>query len=928
MSEQFTEQSLFDVPTQQRQPVECLGLTFEDEQARRAYFTEELLRKLQSQDFRDTEGFPDGEIEDILAMSDPPYYTACPNPFLEDFIQHYGKPYDPDVAYDKEPFATDVSEGKNDPIYNAHSYHTKVPHKAIIRYILHYTQPGDIVLDGFSGTGMTGVAAQMCGSPDLEFKKQVEAEWKSADMDSPKWGARRAILNDLSPVASFISANYNLPFDIKAFEREAKRILKELKQEIGWMYETRHPNSTTKGQINYTVWSEVFSCPNCSNEITFLLEALDQETQKVREEFPCPHCKLNLTKSILRPGRLYEIYFDSVLGKSVKRIKRLPVLINYSIGKVKYEKWQLDDEDFRILDKIADLPIPSSIPTIEIPFMHMTHQRARMEDFGITHIHHFHLPRQIQALGRLWRKAEEVEDRRLQNMLLFFVEQAIWGMSLLARYVPTHYSQVNRHLPGVYYLGSQIAECSPWYILDGKLKRLVAAFSKASMAPNAAMVTTGTAAKIGFPDKSIDYIFTDPPFGENIYYADLNFLVESWHQVRTNAEPEAIIDKAKSKKLFNYQHLMQDCFYEYARVLKPGRWMTVVFHNSRNGVWNAIQEAMLRAGFVVADVRTLDKQQGSYRQVTSTTAKQDLVISAYKPNGGLEERFAQRKRGDEENVWDFVRTHLDKLPMPQIRRGQLESLPERMNYLLFDRMVAFHLERERPVPLSAPEFYAGLEQRFAERDRMYFLPEQVAAYDKKRMSVEEVSQLDFFVTDEKTAIRWLQQELDKKPQTFPELQPKFLREIAGWAKHEKLLELSELLDENFLCYDGKGEVPSQIHAYLSSNYKELRNLPKDSSTLRAKAKDRWYIPNPSDASQREKLRLNALLREFDTYVESKQRQLKVFRLEAMRAGFERAFNSQDYQTIIDIADKIPAGILEEDTKLLTLYDLAQTRMEK
>src|SRR6266849_2366671 len=58
---------------------------------------------------------------------------------------------------------------KNDPIYNAHSYHTKVPHKAIMRYILHYTDPGDVVFDGFCGTGMTGVAAQLC-----DDRKEVE----------------------------------------------------------------------------------------------------------------------------------------------------------------------------------------------------------------------------------------------------------------------------------------------------------------------------------------------------------------------------------------------------------------------------------------------------------------------------------------------------------------------------------------------------------------------------------------------------------------------------------------------------------------------------------------------------------------------------------------------------------------------------------
>src|SRR5438034_11255356 len=97
-------------------------------------------------------------------MSDPPYYTACPNPFLGEFIRHFGTNHNPqDDEYHQKPFAADVSEGKTDSIYTAHSYHTKVPHKAIMRYILHYTQPGDVVFDGFSGTGMTGGAAQLCG---------------------------------------------------------------------------------------------------------------------------------------------------------------------------------------------------------------------------------------------------------------------------------------------------------------------------------------------------------------------------------------------------------------------------------------------------------------------------------------------------------------------------------------------------------------------------------------------------------------------------------------------------------------------------------------------------------------------------------------------------------------------------------------------
>ena len=182
-------------------------------------------------------------------MSDPPYYTACPNPWLADFVAYYGKPYDPEVKYSREPLAIDVSVSKTDQLYRAYSYHTKVPHLAIVPSILHYTQPGDIVLDGFAGSGMTGVAAQWCGSAPAAYRHEVEMSWKKEGPPTPKWGARRAILNDQSPAATFISANYNIPFDVEAFAKAGKKLLKNVEQKIGWMYETLHADGKTKGRI-------------------------------------------------------------------------------------------------------------------------------------------------------------------------------------------------------------------------------------------------------------------------------------------------------------------------------------------------------------------------------------------------------------------------------------------------------------------------------------------------------------------------------------------------------------------------------------------------------------------------------------------------------------------------------------------------------
>jgi predicted RNA-binding Zn-ribbon protein involved in translation (DUF1610 family) len=679
MNEQLALNSPQD-KTQAEGRVECLGMTFENDEKRREHFLEKLREKLQGPEFRKIEGVSIGADEDILAMSDPPYYTACPNPFLEDFIKHYGRPYDPEMPYNRKPFAVDVSEGKTDPIYKAHAYHTKVPHLAIVPSILHYTEPGDVVLDGFCGSGMTGVAAQWCGAAPENFRRELEAEWEREGFGKPKWGLRRSVQCDLSPAATFIASNYNLPFDVDAFTQAGRQLL----------------DGSTKGRIEYTVWSEVFSCPNCAGEVVFLDEVLDEKTKRVQDTFPCPHCGANLTKDNLE--RVFETRIDPADSSVWKRVTFRPSLISYLANGQKHEK-KLDEQDRQLIERITQLPLPQEIPTNRFPIELMYHG-SRMEPKGFTHIHRFFLPRAAHALAALWRKAEPHSDTRIRHMLLFFVEQMIWGLSGLNRYGPLHFSQVNRYLTGVYYVASQHAECSPRYILAGKLDRLSKAFQNSLAARGSAIITTGTAAYLGLPDNCIDYIFTDPPFGENIYYADLNFLVESWYRVLTNAEPEAIIDRAKDKTLTDYQRLMQQCFEEYYRVLKPGRWMTVVFHNSRNAVWNAIQEAMLAAGFVVADVRTMDKQQGSYQQVTSTAVKQDLVISAYKPDGGLEERF-HLETGTEEGVWDFIRTHLKQLPVFVTKNGRAEIIAERQNYLLFDRMVAYHVQGlDNFIPLS------------------------------------------------------------------------------------------------------------------------------------------------------------------------------------------------------------------------------------
>jgi len=202
----------------------------------------------------------------------------------------------------------------------------------------------------------------------------------------------------------------------------------------------------------------------------------------------------------------------------------------------------------------------------------------------------------------------------------------------------------------------------------------------------------------------------------------------------------------------------------------------------------------------------------------------------------------------------------------------------------------------------------------------------VAEYDRKKMLTGGVNEtIEMFVKDEESMIHWLRNVIKNKPQTFADLNPQFMQQLGGWSKNEAQLDLRELLNQNFLCYDGKEPVPEQIHAYLSTNWKELRNLPKDDPTLVAKARDRWYVPDPNKAGDLEKLREKALLKEFEEYKAAKKK-LKVFRLEAVRAGFKKAWQERDYAVIVAVADTIPNNVLEEDPKLLMWYDQAVTRM--
>lgn len=413
-------------------------------------------------------------------------------------------------------------------------------------------------------------------------------------------------------------------------------------------------------------------------------------------------------------------------------------------------------------------------------------------------------------------------------------------------------------------------------------------------------------------------------------YSELNFFWETILKVRTNNKDEAIVNKVQNKSLNDYGNLMTQSFSECYRVLKPGGWITIEFSNSQASVWNSIQESIQKSGFIIANVSGLNKKQGSFKAVTSTTAvKQDLVISAYKP---LNEDLKQINTHFEsaESVWMFLNQHLQKLPIFESIDGETVTIIERTPRILFDRMVSFYVQNGQKVPISSSEFQNNILTKYPIRDGMIFLDSQVPEYDRKRAKSNSVMQQPLFVSNESSAIEWIRQQLMKKPQTRQDLQPEFMKEIQHIAKYETLPELDELLSENFLQYKGENKVPDQIVSYFHKNYHDLRGLDNTNEAIKEKAMNRWYVPDPNKQVDLDKLRERGLLREFNKYVEEidgTRKKLKNFRMEAIRAGFKKAWLDKEYQKIVDVVKHLPSKVVEEDDKLLMYYDNASIKVE-
>lgn len=569
------------------------------------------------------------------------------------------------------------------PLYNAFSYPTKIDAESVAVFLAAHTQPGATVLDVFAGSGSTGIAARLCDAPTHRMRELAVA----AGVD-PQWGPRTAVLYELSPVGALLGRVMCDPPNPQEFSAAALRVLEDVEREFGDAYAALAPDGSA-GRIRHVVWTEVLIPTCCGHRTTFWDAAVLRDPASIRSSFRCVNCSAQVV--VTDAQRAVVTVTDPVTGRSGVQRERVMAQI---YGRSANRTWSRSpvEDDLRVLDQLAQRALPW------VPQQELTRGDLYRSGYhtGLDYVHQLYTLRNLHATARLWARVEnEPEDLRDALRLLLLSYNATHS-TLLSRVVAKKGQRdlvLTGAQTGVLYISGLPVEKNVLAGIRRKIRTFCDAFALTVRSRSQVIVRCESSTRLDLADESVDYVFTDPPFGDFIPYSEVNQINEAWLGTRTEMANEAIISPAQGKGLRQYADLLLQVFAEVNRVTRCTAPVTVVFHASKPAVWQAVSNAFQSNGFSVVRTSVLDKRQVSFKQVVSEgSTRGDAIFLLTKSQGPS--RTSTRAVTFDDVVAGLLAAATD----------DMERQPRR----LYSRYAAGCVERGEPVTVSAPGFYALL----------------------------------------------------------------------------------------------------------------------------------------------------------------------------------------------------------------------------
>lgn len=593
---------------------------------------------------------------------------------LEITVKHQLAPVDSIAKLYKTP----LPSARTGPLYNAFSYPTKISPEAIAVYIAAHTEPGATVLDAFAGSGTTGIAALLCDRPTPEMKRLAESLGVK-----PRWGARQAHLFEIGVLGSFVSETLCHPPEPEAFAKAVGELCQVAEERLGWLYEAEDEAGET-GVLRHAIWSDVLVCPYCKAETALWDASVKTNPLAMVDSYCCKGCCRQV--AVANCERATEVAMDA-FGRQQLSKKRVIARIH---GRCGSKKWQRPptDADRALVAEIAGAELPKSAPFENIQWGEL---RRAGYHLGIDKLHHFYTKRNFIAVATLMELANESAPNVRDALRLLVLSYNSSHSTLMTRVVLKRGQSdfvLTSSQSGVLYISGLPVEKN---VLEGvrrKSKAFIDSFRILHGSRSRVLVNNTSSETIRLMPSSVDYVFTDPPFGGYIPYAELNQINELWLGRRTDRSREVIVSPSQAKGVAEYGRMMEVVFKEIARILKPDGMATVVFHSAHSEVWRALVQAYSAAGLGVEATSFLDKLQASFKQVVSTVSvKGDPLLL-------LSKRHVGRSKA----------SPMGNIAAEVIRaaRGDAKIDPQR----LYSQFVGRCLELGRDVDMDAKTFYA------------------------------------------------------------------------------------------------------------------------------------------------------------------------------------------------------------------------------
>lgn len=589
-------------------------------------------------------------------------------------------------------YAAALPARRSGPLYGAFPYPTKISPETIALLVAAHTVPGDTVFDGFAGSGTTGLAALLCETPTPELALAAKRLPVTV-----QWGVRDAVLYEVGALGAFIGETLTNPPEPGAFRRAANEVLGAAAHDDGWMYDARDL-TRDGGTIRHVIWSDLLRCPRCHRSVSLWDSCVSRAPAAISSHFTCNRCACEV--AVDEAERITEITADEVLGANRLVRARRPAWLYGRTGSSSWSR-PVNQDDLELLSRIDRAPLPDSVPVVAIPWGDL-YRRGYHQ--GITHLHHFYTRRNLIVFTRLWERTNAYSRAMTAALRFWLLSYNAAHATVMTRVVAKSRQPdlvVTSAQPGVLYVSGLAVEKNLIAGLRRKLSTIARAFEAVHGRRSRVEVRQNSSCSVDLPSGSVDYAFTDPPFGGNIPYSEVNFLNEAWLERYTDRTEEAIISTTQNKTLAEYRRLLTAALAEHHRVLKRDGKLTLVFHSASAKVWRALQGAYTDAGFAVECAGVLDKTQASFKQVTTVGAvRGDPLLLLGK-----------------RSVMAGPRAESPWLVAEQLRMDAALALDpiEATAQRLYSRLIAHYLSRHEEVPVDAESFYRWHRRQGATR---------------------------------------------------------------------------------------------------------------------------------------------------------------------------------------------------------------------